>query len=77
MDKNQEKILNNIRGAKVKEELAIPIYTEHLREVLFWSGIPDEKRDAIIKNLKTLEIESEGHVEMLKRVEEIYLKSLE
>lgn len=71
----QDKILNEIRRAKIKEEMAIPLYTSHIKEVLFWSGISDDKKKTIIDNLKILEKESEIHIAMLSRVEGIFIKS--
>ena len=74
---SREEILQEIKKAKVKEELAIPLYVSHIKEVLFWSGISDDKKNKIIQSLKILETESEMHVVMLKRVEDIFIKSLE
>ncbi len=71
----QEKILHEIRQAKIKEEIAIPLYTSHIKEVLFWSGLSEEKKKEIIKDLKILERESEIHIAMLKRVEKIFLRT--
>lgn len=77
LSSNQAKVIQKIRQAKIKEEMAVPLYTSHIKEVLFWSGIADDKKDLIIKNLKTLERESEIHISMLKKVEEIFIKSQE
>ena len=65
-------ILQEIRDATIKEEMAIPLYVSHIEQTLFWSGLPKEKQKKIIDSLKILERESEAHVSMLKRVMEIY-----
>jgi len=72
---NTDLVLQQIRQARVKEELAIPIYSSHIRQALFWSGLPLDKQKKIIERLKILEYESEAHADMLKVVENNYLKT--
>ena len=71
-----QKVLNEIRQALVKEELAIPLYVSHIKQTFFWSGLSENQQNQIIDRLKILEKESEWHVRMLHEVEKIYLESL-
>jgi len=66
------KILDTIQEAMVREELAVPVYTSHIKASLFWSGLDLEKQQRIIEVLEILARESEGHVFLLKRVKEIF-----
>lgn len=70
-------VLQQIRQARVKEELAIPIYSSHIQQALFWSGLPLDKQKKIIDSLKILEHESEMHADMLKIIEKNYLKKIQ
>jgi len=72
MPKDKQAVIDKINEAMVKEELAIPLYVSHIEQTLFWSGLDKEKQEEIIKGLKTLALESEGHVFALKKVLEIY-----
>jgi len=69
---DKQKILAKIDEAMIKEELAIPIYTSHIEGTLFWSGLDNDKRKAIIGMLQTLSQESQGHVKLLERLKELY-----
>lgn len=70
-----ELIIKRINEARVKEELALPIYSSHLKQTLFWSGLPKAKQEKIIANLRTLEADSEKHVKLLKIVARNFLKN--
>ncbi|HLD31626.1 MAG TPA: hypothetical protein VJB37_01900 [Patescibacteria group bacterium] len=67
-------VLQEIREAKIKEEMAIPLYVTHIEQTLFWSGLPVLKRKKIIDRLKILERESEEHILWLGQIEESYIK---
>ena len=76
MSKNKltpEQVLKEIEVAAVKEELAIPVYTSHIKSALFWSALSKKKQDKILEGLETLSRESEGHVTLLNRVRELYV----
>ncbi len=68
-------VLQKIKEAIIKEELAMPLYVSHIEQTLFWSGLPNEKQKKIIRYLKILESESKYHIKMLKKLEKNYLKS--
>jgi|GEM_PF-1901777 len=72
---NNESIVQKISEARVKEELAIPIYSSHIKQTLFWSGLPEAKQAKIIAGLRILEADSEKHVKMLKIIEKNYLRN--
>jgi len=70
-----ELIVQKISEARIKEELAIPIYSSHIKQTLFWSGLPKAKQEKIIAGLRILESDSEKHVGMLKIIEKNYLRN--
>jgi hypothetical protein len=72
MEKNKKFIIESVREAMIKEELAIPLYVSHIEQAFFWSGLPEKKQTKIIESLKILERESEIHAKNLQRVLEIY-----
>lgn len=72
MLKNKKLIVDNIRAAMIKEELAVPLYVSHIEQAFFWSGLPERKQQKIISDLKILERESEIHAKSLQRVLEMY-----
>lgn len=67
-------ILKEIDAAILKEEVAIPIYADHIKAAMFWSGLPKAKQDKIKEGLEILLKESMGHVKLLKKVKSIYKK---
>ncbi|MFA6161384.1 MAG: hypothetical protein WCT54_05120 [Patescibacteria group bacterium] len=69
---DQLKVLQEIENAIVKEELAVPIYSSHIKVAMFWSGLPQAKQDKIVAGLEILLSESINHVRMLRRVKRIY-----
>ncbi|MEI6529014.1 MAG: hypothetical protein WCN88_01240 [Candidatus Falkowbacteria bacterium] len=71
-----ELVLQLINEARIKEELAIPIYTSHIKQTLFWSGLPNAKQEKIIASLKLLEADSQKHAKILKMVANNYTKYL-
>ena len=66
-----DELIQAIRQASVKEELAIPLYDSHISAALFWSGLPEEVQQRIIAGLTVLTTESRGHVKILKQIEKI------
>ncbi|MCX6795159.1 MAG: hypothetical protein NT165_00255 [Candidatus Falkowbacteria bacterium] len=69
-----EFVLQRINEARIKEELAIPIYASHIKQTMFWSGISEDKQEKIIASLKVLESDSMKHSKMLKVVYNNFLK---
>jgi hypothetical protein len=67
-------ILNSLKEAMIKEELAIPLYTSHIEQTLFWSGLPVKKQKVIVDTLKILEQESEIHAQIFQKILKIYSK---
>ncbi len=65
-------ILQEIDAATMKEELALPIYADHIQSVLFWSGLPETKREKIRQSLAILLHDSQGHVRLLKHIKTFY-----
>jgi hypothetical protein len=74
MEQNKELILDELREAMVKEELAIPLYVSHIQQTLFWSGLPADKQEKIIASLKVLDTDSEKHAQAFKHLVELYKK---
>ena len=70
-----EFVLQRINEARVKEELAIPIYSSHIKQTLFWSGLPKDKQEKIISGLKILEGDSMRHSKMLQKIASNYSKN--
>lgn len=68
MSKNHEVILEKLREAMIKEELAIPLYVSHIEQTLFWSGLPVKKQKIVIDNLKILEADSEMHASAFQNI---------
>lgn len=71
---DHKQVLQEIEVAAIKEELAIPVYTSHIKSALFWSSLSDKKQQMILEGLETLSRESEGHVILLNRVKDLYQK---
>jgi hypothetical protein len=59
----------------VAEELAIPLYTSHIKQAFFWSNLSEDKQKKIIAGLQVLEKDSKNHVKLLKKVKRIYSKN--
>lgn len=74
MKKDKDLILDKLGEAMVKEELAIPLYTSHIEQTIFWSGLEEFKQKKIIDSLKILDLESEMHAKNLHKIIEIYKK---
>ena len=74
MGQNKEIILDELREAMVKEELAIPLYVSHIQQTLFWSGLPVDKQEKIIASLKILDTDSERHARDFKYLVNLYEK---
>lgn len=70
--KDKLKILEDIHQAVLDEELAVPVYTSHIKNTIFWTGLPEAKQKRILEILDTLARESEGHVNVFKRIQEIF-----
>lgn len=70
-----KKIIEKIDEAIVAEELAIPLYTAHIKQSFFWSDLSQDKQKKITLGLKTLEKDSKNHVKLLKKVKKIYSKN--
>ena len=64
----KESIANIIQEAITKEELAIPLYADHINNALFWSGFTNETKKKLIENLGILESDSEFHALSLKAI---------
>lgn len=70
----KQSIIDSLKDAMIKEELAIPLYSSHIEQTLFWSGLPIKKQRAIIDTLKILEKESEIHAQIFQKMLKIYSK---
>lgn len=74
-EKDIKKVVDEIKAAVVYEELCIPLYTSHIKQAFYWSGLPKDVRDEIVAGLKILEKDSRWHAEALRMVEKIYIKT--
>jgi hypothetical protein len=72
---SHQHVLSKIKEAIVAEELAVPLYTSHIKQIFFWSGLSKEKQEKIISGLQILEKDSINHIKLLKQVKKIYLKN--
>lgn len=70
----KELIFKKLEEAKIKEELAIPLYVSHIQQTIFWSGLNPEKQKVIIDNLKILDVESEMHAKYFDKILQVYKK---
>lgn len=68
---NKEELNKKIDIAVMKEEEAVPIYTEHISTTIFWAGLSKESVQKIKGYLKILRNESLGHVQAFKRVKKL------
>lgn len=71
---DKEIVIEKLKEAMIKEELAIPLYTSHIKQTLFWSGLPPKKQKKIIDTLMVLEKESEIHAQIFKNILASYNK---
>jgi hypothetical protein len=72
---SHQQVLDKIKEAIVAEELAVPLYTSHIKQTFFWSGMPANKQKQIIAGLEILEKDSINHIKLLKQVKKIYIKA--
>ncbi len=71
-----QKVVDEIRAATVNEDLCIPLYTSHIKQAFYWSGLDKEVREEIANGLRVLERETRWHVKALREIEKIYLESI-
>lgn len=62
----KEELLAALKKLNAEEELAIPIYTQHLDSTFFLSGFAPEVQEKIKGTLLILSKESEGHAKVFK-----------
>lgn len=62
----KEELLSRLKKLRNTEELAIPIYTQHLNSTLFLSGLKPDVQEKIKETLLVLARESEGHARMFR-----------
>lgn len=74
MKNDKSIVLDKVREAMIKEELAIPLYVSHIEQTLFWSGLPSDDQKKVIAGLKILAKESQQHASYLQKVINIYNK---
>lgn len=61
----KEELIKEIDNAAVTEKNAVILYSKHLKVILAWSGVNNEKRKIINSNLDTLINESTEHIKLL------------
>ncbi len=66
-----EEILKKIDAAILTEEKAIPIYTKHIGNTLFWSGLGKKTQEDIKKTFIELKEDSGRHVKQLQSIKEM------
>lgn len=64
----KKSLLKLLDESIVVEELAIPIYSEHLDSALFWSGFKSEITDEIKKTLLKIANESKEHIRIIQKL---------
>lgn len=64
MTKNE--LIATLKKLRNVEELAIPIYTQHLNSTFFLSGFEQDTERKIKETLLVLAKESEGHARIFK-----------
>lgn len=70
----KEKLLKLIEESIVLEEKAVPIYAKHLKSVMFWSHISEDKQKIIVEKLKILSKDTKFHITALNKVKKIIEK---
>lgn len=69
---NQAEIAIKIKEAMIKEELAVPVYTSHIEQAFFWSGLTQAKQKKIISGLRVLAKDSRRHAKMFEQIAKDY-----
>ena len=64
----RDKLIKLLQEALIVEEKAVPIYNSHLRSVVFWAGLDENKAARIREVLGVLAEESKHHELMVKKV---------
>jgi len=64
----KEELLTALRKLSAEEELAIPIYTQHLESTFFLSGFKPGVQQKIKEILSVLAKESEGHARVFRQL---------
>ena len=64
----REELIGRLKQLRDEEELAIPIYTQHLKSTFFLSSFKPETREEIKSMLLTLAEESETHARMFEAI---------
>lgn len=72
MKKNE--LIEYLDIAIQQEEKAFPIYAEHLKTVLEWSGLTTSDKDQIVAFLEQIKIETSAHELTLRKVKEYVMK---
>ena len=57
----REELVRRLQEAALTEEMAIPIYAQHLPKTLFWSRLPEKDIDFIKAGLSRLSADSSRH----------------
>lgn len=68
---NKEDILKKIDEAILTEEKAMPIYTKHIGNTLFWSGLSKETQNKIKDTFLKLKQESSKHINQLEAAKKL------
>jgi rubrerythrin len=64
----KDELIARLKQLHDNEEVAIPIYTQHLESTFFLSSFKSEAQKAIKGMLLTLAAESKGHARMFEAV---------
>lgn len=62
----KQAVLQSLQESLDTEEAAIPIYTKHLQNVMFLSGLNEKEFDQIQKTLFHLRKDSEHHADIFR-----------
>lgn len=68
MDREKEKIKEIIKKAILSEERLIPIYFNHLRSGVFWTGLPENDVKRARELMEILMKDSERHRDILQEL---------
>lgn len=69
---SRQEIAAKIKEAMIKEELAVPVYTSHIEQTFFWSGLPLAKQKKVIAGLRILAKDSRRHAKIFERIANDY-----
>ena len=65
---NKKGFIKKIDEAIITEEDAIPVYSRHLKTIIFWSGLGKEKEEKIKSYLDILINDTRKHIKIFESI---------